>query len=227
MLPKIASSDANWQKECWRRLVTHWHFKCIATASFMAAFFYAYFAILHAPMYPVMIMETTRVDDWIPFWPQAFYLYASLWFYTSLVPALQPNMSRLFIYGVGIGLLCITGLVIFVFYPTAVPFASADWFNDPALVILRELDMTGNAFPSLHVASAIFSAICLHRQLNFIGCPRWLKSTSWMWCVSIVYSTLAIKQHVFWDALAGLILGVIVAFFYHKFEIIVLRNKNT
>lgn len=222
---KVASSDVGWQQACWRRLVNHWHFKSIATASFMAAFFYAYFAILHAPMYRVMIMGTTRIDEWIPFWPSAFYMYASLWVYTSLVPALQPNISRLFIYGFGIGFLCLTGLVIFTFFPTAVPYASADWFNDPALVILRELDMTGNAFPSLHVASALFTAICLHRQLKSIGCPTWLKMTSWVWCVCIVYSTLAIKQHVVWDALAGLLLGAMVASIYQKFEIFMLSKE--
>jgi membrane-associated phospholipid phosphatase len=223
---KVEVLVTSWQQACWRRLVHHWHFKSIATASFMAAFFYAYFAILHSPFYPVMIMGTTRIDDWIPFWPSAFYMYASLWIYTSLVPALQPNISRLFIYGFGIGLVCLTGLVLFVFFPTAVPYASADWFNDPALVILRELDMTGNACPSLHVASAIFTAICLHRQLKSMGCPTWLKTTSWIWCACIVYSTLAIKQHVLWDALAGLLLGIIVALIYQRFEILMLRKEN-
>lgn len=226
MQHKVDRLAGSWQKECWRRLLHRWYFKSIATASFMAAFFYAYFAILHSPLYPVTIMGTTRLDDWIPFWPSAFYMYASLWVYTSLVPALQPNISRLFIYGFGIGFLCLTGLVIFVFFPTAVPYASADWFNDPALVILRELDMTGNAFPSLHVASALFTAICLHRQLMSIGCPTWLKMTSWVWCACIVYSTLAIKQHVVWDALAGLLLGIIVALIYVKFEIYMLRKDR-
>jgi membrane-associated phospholipid phosphatase len=216
-----------WQKECLGRLSHHWHLKSVATASFMAAFFYGYFAILHAPMFPVTTMGTTRIDDWIPFWPSAFYMYASLWVYTSLVPALQPNFPRLLLYGVGIGLLCLTGLVFFFFFPTAVPYASADWFNDPALVVLRKIDMTGNACPSLHVASAIFTAICLHRQLTSMHCPVWLKTTSWVWCVFIVYSTLAIKQHVLWDALAGMVLGVVIAFAYQKFETFMLSKENS
>lgn len=145
-------------------------------------------------------------------------MYASLWVYTSLVPAFQPSFSRLAVYGVGIGSVCAIGLLFFFFLPTAVPFASADWFNDPALVVLRELDMTGNACPSLHVASAIFTAICLDRQLSSMRCPHWLKISSWVWCVFIVYSTLAIKQHVMWDALAGLLLGLVCAWLYGRFE---------
>ena len=221
------SSPAPWLTQCISRLKTDWLIKSVGTSAFMAAFFYCYFAILRSPMYPVMTMPTTWVDDAITFWPSAFYMYASLWVYTSLVPALQPSFSRLVVYGFGIGTVCITGLLFFVFFPTAVPYASADWFNDPALVVLRELDMTGNACPSLHVASVIFTAICLNRQLRSMGCPHWLKATSWVWCVLIVYSTMAIKQHVMWDALAGLLLGVLCAVLYEKFEKWVLGLKQT
>ena len=213
-----ASPPAPWLAQCISRLKTDWLFKSVGTSAFMAAFFYCYFAILRSPMYPVITMPTTWVDDAITFWPSAFYMYASLWVYTSLVPALQPSFARLVVYGVGIGTLCATGLLFFYFLPTAVPFASADWFNDPALVVLRELDMTGNACPSLHVASAIFTAICMNRQLSSMGCPRWLKITSGVWCVLIVYSTMAIKQRVMWVALASLLLGDVCDVLYDKFE---------
>lgn len=224
-LPSASVGDS-WQKQCLQRLAQHWHLKSIATASFMAVFFYGYFSILHAPMFPVTTMSVTLIDEWIPFWPSAFYMYASLWVYTSLVPALQPNFSRLVVYGFGIGLVCLTGLAFFFFLPTAVPYASADWFNDPALVVLRKFDMTGNACPSLHVASAIFTAICLNCQLSSMHSPAWLKVASWVWCAFIVYSTLAIKQHVLWDALAGIILGVAVALIYQKFEFFMVSKEN-
>jgi PAP2 superfamily len=222
---QLVQQGASWQQACWRRLAQHWHLKSVATASYMAVFFYAYFAILHSPQFPVVVMGTTSIDAWIPFWPSSFYAYASLWVYTSLVPALQPNFSRLLVYGFGIGSVCLTGLAFFFFFPTAVPYASADWFNDPALVVLRQLDMTGNACPSLHVASAIFTAVCLNRQLVSMNCPTWLKTASWVWCACIVYSTLAIKQHVLWDVLAGVPLGAFYAVIYHKFERHVLAKK--
>lgn len=221
-----ASLPVPWLAQCITRLKADWLLKSMGTSAFMALFFFGYFSILRSPIYTVTTMPTTWVDDLITFRPSAFYMYASLWVYTVLVPALQPSFGRLAVYGVGIGTVCATGLLFFVFLPTAVPFASADWFNDPALVVLRELDMTGNACPSLHVASAIFTAICLNRQLSSMGCPRWLKITSWIWCVLIVYSTLAIKQHVMWDALAGLLLGVVCAVLYDKFEQRVLGAKH-
>jgi membrane-associated phospholipid phosphatase len=195
-----------------------WVYKATGTALFTAVFFYSYFAVLKNPIYPVATMPTTMVDDWIVFWPPAFYLYASLWVYTALVPALQPNLLRLLGYGCGIGLLCLTGIVIFLFFPTAVPFSSIDWLTDPSLSLLRQIDMAGNACPSLHVATAIFTGMCLQRLLRNIGCPNWLLVANWVWCVLIVYSTMAIKQHVMWDVVAGTLLALIFGWLYPKFE---------
>jgi membrane-associated phospholipid phosphatase len=99
-----------------------------------------------------------------------------------------------------------------------VPYAAMDWFNDPQLSLLRKLDMTGNACPSLHVAAALFTALCLQSLLRRIGCPAWLLALSWLWCVLIVYSTMAIKQHVMWDVVAGVLLALPMAALYLRFE---------
>ncbi len=213
-----ASQPLSWQAQIVQRLKSDWLLKSLGTSVFMAVFFYAYFAVLRAPAYPVSIMPTTVVDEAIVFWPSAFYIYASLWVYTSLVPALQPNFYRLTVYGWGIGFVCLTGLAFFYFLPTTLPFSSADWFSDPRMKVLRELDMAGNACPSLHVASSMFTAMCMQRQLSSMACPKWLHALNWIWCVLIVYSTMAIKQHVMWDVVAGLALGVICAWLYQKFE---------
>lgn len=221
-----ASQPLSWHAQIVYRLKSDWLLKSVGTSVFMAAFFYCYFAVLRSPAFPVGIMPTTPVDDAIIFWPSAFYIYASLWVYTSLVPALQPSFYRLTVYGWGIGLVCATGLVFFYFWPTAVPFSSANWFNDPSMKVLRELDMAGNACPSLHVASSIFTAMCMRRQLSSMACPNWLHAINWVWCALIVYSTMAIKQHVMWDVVAGLILGIVFAVLYQKFETRVLQKPH-
>lgn len=35
---------------------------------------------------------------------------------------------------------------------------------------------------------------------------------NWTWCIGIIYSTLATRQHVTVDVLAGLMLGVLAAY---------------
>jgi len=73
------------------------------------------------------------------------------------------------------------------------------------------MDASGNACPSLHVATAIFSGIWLNHLLRRFGAPLWILICNWTWCIAIVYSTLATRQHVAVDVLAGLVLGVLAA----------------
>lgn len=214
----VADHGRSWFAECKKRLMHLWWLKATGTTTFMVIFFYSYFSLLRSPVYPVVTMSTTWVDDWIIFSPAGFYMYASLWFYTILVPALQPNALRFFGYGCAIGSLCLAGLICFLLFPTATPYASMEWFNDPAVALLRRVDMTRNACPSLHVATAVFSAMCMHRLLRDIHCPRWLLVASWLWSILIVYSTMLIKQHVMWDVVAGAVLAVTWGFAYYKFE---------
>jgi membrane-associated phospholipid phosphatase len=218
MQTSTAAPEARWPARCTQRLLHLWFFKAAGTAAFMGIFFYSYFAVLRSPVRPVTTMPTTWLDDGITFWPPAFYLYASLWVYTSLVPALQPSLLRLVAYGCGIGALCLTGLVIFTLFPTSVPFGFADWLVDPSLSLLRSLDMGGNACPSLHVATALFSAVCLRSLLQGLGAPRWVGLVNWIWCALIVYSTMAVKQHVFWDVVAGAALAAVFALLYPQLE---------
>lgn len=213
-----SSPPNNWVSVCIRRLMHLWLYKAVGTTAFTALFFYSYFAVLKSPIYPVTTMATTIVDNWIVFWPPAFYIYASLWIYTALMPALQPNLLRLVGYGCGMGLLCFAGVMVFLFFPTAVPFSSIDWLTDPSLSLLHQIDLSGNACPSLHVATAIFTGLCLQRLLRSLGCPCWLLIINWVWCVLIVYSTMAIKQHVMWDVVAGIVLALIFGWLYPKFE---------
>ncbi|MDE2585214.1 MAG: phosphatase PAP2 family protein, partial [Betaproteobacteria bacterium] len=103
------------------------------------------------------------------------------------------------------------GLSCFLFWPTAVPSGTLDWNAFPGSEILQGVDAAGNACPSLHVATAVFSGVWLHRLLGQIEGPRTLQLVNLGWCCAIVYSTLAIKQHVALDMLAGTVLGLAAA----------------
>ena len=203
--------NTTWQRELIRRLGVLWWLKAVGTATFFTIFFIGYFHLLRHPVSPVTIMPVTEIDRMIDFQPSAFVLYLSLWIYTSLVPALQPNFRTLAYYGVAVGSLCLAGMACFYFFPTATPPTGIDWSQYPMLAILQRIDASGNACPSMHVAGAIFSGMWLHRQLAEINVPVFLRYVNWLWCAGIVYSALATKQHLIWDAVAGLILAVILA----------------
>ena len=94
------------------------------------------------------------------------------------------------------------------------PRCRGTWWTSPqhaGFELLRGVDAAGNACPSLHVATAAFSALWLDRLLRDLAMPRWLRGASASWFALIVWSTLAVKQHVWWDVAAGLLLALAVA----------------
>ncbi|HTL68528.1 MAG TPA: phosphatase PAP2 family protein [Lacunisphaera sp.] len=195
----------------WRGVLTWWPVKMAGTAIGMMVFFFAYFQVLHHPFRPVTIMPLTAIDRWIGFQPEALPLYLSLWCYILLAPALVVDRRELVSFGAAWVALAASGLGVFLFWPTAVPAATIDWSRHPAVAFLKAADATGNACPSLHVAFAVFSAIWLGRHLGRLGASRVVRGANWLWCAGILYATIAIRQHVFLDVLAGAGLGLAVA----------------
>jgi membrane-associated phospholipid phosphatase len=205
------SPDAGWRRQLAPRLRTLWLAKMLATTLGITAFFVAYFWVLRHPLSDVTIMPLTAVDRLVGFWPQALPLYASLWLYVSLAPALLKNRRELMSYGLATLALSVAGFAVFLVWPTAVPTFQIDWSQHRSIVFLKGADGAANACPSLHVAFAVFTAVWFERLLREMHVSRALRALSWLWCLGILYSTLATLQHVALDVLAGAVLGAVVA----------------
>ena len=204
--------------------MTHFWFKIFGTMGFILTFFMAYFYLLNNPAFPVTIMPVTVVDRLVGFEPWALPFYLSLWIYVSLPPMLMLTRREIIEYGVWIGSMCLVALAIFYFWPSAVPPANIDWAKYPGVEFLKGVDAAGNAWPSLHVATAVFSAFWLHWRLSTVGLGRGFRLFSACWCVLIVYSTMATKQHVAVDVVAGSALGGMVAWFFQNRKFLLSRS---
>ena len=70
----------------------------------------------------------------------------------------------------------------------------------------------------MHVVGifAVFTAIWLARILRETGAGGGLRALNWLWCAGIVYSTLATRQHVALDAVAGAALGAAFAILHMR-----------
>lgn len=192
----------------WARIRPHFLVKTVGISGFMTLFFVAYFHLLNHPIRAVTEMPVTAVDRALPFMPAALPIYLSLWLYVSLPPSLIVERRELERYGAAIGLVCLVGLGCFLLWPTAVPAMALDWQGFPGSALLQGIDKAGNACPSLHVATAVFSAVWLHRILGQMGARAAVAWANALWAVAIVLSTLLTRQHVFLDALAGVALGL-------------------
>lgn len=185
--------------------------KTLGLTVFMTVFFMGYFHVLRHPVNPVTLMPLTPLDHAIGFQPAALGIYLSLWFYVGIAPYLLDRLRALVAYGLWIGALCLFGLGLFYAWPTAVPAPLTDLTVYPGFGLLQGVDAAGNACPSLHVATAMFTAVWIDRLLGDMSAGAPARTANWIWLVLIAYSTLATKQHVLLDVVAGALLGLAFA----------------
>ena len=212
-LPVDRFATMPWHRQWVTRVRVDFWLKGVGITAFIWGFFVAYFWLLRNPFFPVAVMPTTPPDDWISFAPASLGLYLTLWVYVTFPPSLIVDRAQLVRYGIAAALLCGTGLLIFLFWPSAVPaglVSEAEQLS-AGFALLKGIDAAGNAFPSLHVATAVFSAFWLDRLLRQMNAGVLVRGINVAWCCGIVYSTLATKQHVFLDALSGTILCIVAA----------------
>jgi len=203
-----------WTHELGRRVRTLLVLKIFANLSGIAAFFYAYFWIMRHPLSAATVIPVTWIDDLVPFSPQSLFLYASLWVYVALGSLFTKDGRELAAWAAACFSMIIVGLGIFMALPTKVPDFAVDWSQYPSLEFLKAVDASGNALPSLHAAFAVFTAVVLHRQLTAVRAPRALLACNVLWCLGIVYSAMATRQHLALDIIAGAVLAGAVSIAY-------------
>lgn len=185
------------------RIRPYFFLKVIGTTVFMVLFFQGYFATLEHPVRAVTLMPEGPVDRLISFQTWTIPIYCSLWVYVTFPAMLLTKGSQLVRFTVAAAGLALLGLLIFAVWPTAVVTQGTGF--------LKTVDRGGNACPSLHAAYTVFTALVLHRLFRAEPGTRWLRIANLLWCVAILYSTLATKQHVFTDLTAGIALGALFA----------------
>ena len=203
-----------WTHELGRRVRTLLVLKMLANLSGIAAFFYAYFWIMRHPLSAARVIPVIWIDDLVPFSPQSFFLYASLWVYVALGSLFTKDGRELAAWAAACFSMIIVGLGTFMALPTKVPDFAVDWSQYPSLAFLKGVDASGNALPSLHAAFAVFTAVVLHGQLTAVRAPRAVLACSVLWCLGIVYSAMATRQHLALDIIAGAVLAGAVSIAY-------------
>jgi membrane-associated phospholipid phosphatase len=188
-------------------LVSHALLKCIGITLFISLFFVAYFYVLNHPTSPATIIPHTFVDSLISFQPIALPIYLSLWAYVVIPPIIIIKLDELYAFTISVALMSIVGLLIFYIWPTAIAVSEIDWAQHPSISFLKSVDAAGNACPSLHVATAVFSGAWSDYIFRRIKTPTWVRVINAFWCGGIIYSTIATRQHVALDVLGGLMLG--------------------
>ena len=169
-----------------------------------------YFALQHVVLRPVTWVPASALDRAIPFSETSVWLYQSLYLLMPVAPMLMIHATQLRRYALGMLTMSLGANVVFLAFPTTIVRP------DPAgaSTVYRTLvhyDAPLNAFPSLHAAFAIFSALCciaISREMR-LACG-W-SAAAWLWALAILYATLATKQHVALDLAGGALLAALAS----------------
>ena len=123
-------------------------------------------------------------------------------------PAFAKDLRELTSFALNAALMSAIALAVFWFWPTAVPIFPIDGVMHPALHFLKTTD----AVPAMRSRRCTCRSRCTRagffaRQLREVGAPAWARALNVVWAVGIVYSTMAVRQHVLIDVAGGLLLG--------------------
>lgn len=165
-----------------------------------------YFGLQRLALLDPRVLPELALDRLVPFspvWTGAYLSVCALVFLAIVAPG-DRNELRIFVRGVTA--LCVTSFAVFLVFPTEVArHGLIDAPSDGLYSFVVGVDTPRNAFPSLHAGLTTFS-LTLLAHIWRPGTA--LRIAGVLWGVAILYGTLATKQHVVIDILAGGLLGV-------------------
>lgn len=85
------------------------------------------------------------------------------------------------------------------------------------VAVLYATDTSTNVFPSIHVYNSIGVFLALRSSERLQGI-KWLQIASFLLCVSIICSTVLLKQHSILDVFGGIALSMIMNHFVYRTE---------
>jgi membrane-associated phospholipid phosphatase len=168
-----------------------------------------YIYLQHHHFFPAMVMPVSSLDRLVPFIPQTVWIYLSLYLLMPIGPFLMQRRGELLGYASGIVLIGVIADVIFILWPSMSPRPEVPVSN-PAYRALISVDNSFHAFPSLHAAFAVYSAMCGIFVLRESARFQLWRPGLWVWAFLILLATLTTKQHVLADILAGSTLGFMI-----------------
>ncbi len=166
-----------------------------------------YLILQKVEIFPVIIIPEMAIDRAIPVCYPGVWVYYSFYILLGWV-GLSVEKPIFIRYLYTVGWVALVSHMIFLFFPngvarTDIVAANAPWYYQ----MLAMVDEPRNALPSLHASLSVVAAIAVQSSSRFSGL---IKCCVWLWVLAIFWSTIALRQHVMLDLLAGSIVAVSV-----------------
>lgn len=162
-----------------------------------------YYGLQYFAIRPVTNVPRIFIDYWIGFQPLAVYPYLSLFVFLFLVGWLLPDRASYLSWLKGLVWIAAASHLVFFLWPNGL--VRGVQASSVLHKMILDADQPRNAFPSLHASMTVFSTVML---IWFRVRWRWPLVC---WSAIILWSTLAIRQHVALDIIGGGVLGLAIA----------------
>lgn len=184
--------------------------------------FEAFIFFLTKPFIQNPYVLGSYLDNKIPFISQFVWIY--IFWYTMLfwVPyyVYNKNKDAFYKYTVTFIITTLIAGVIFVSFPNTVVRANIidNDLSNQLVKIIYALDDPGiNCLPSIHcLYSFLFIFAIIDTKCNS---PKWMKVLIITLSILVVLSTLFIKQHVLYDAIAAFAIGFVIWMIVDKYKL--------
>lgn len=166
-----------------------------------------------------------NIDDYIPFC-EVFVVPYLLWFVYVPAVLLYLFFRNREDYWKNVVFLC-TGMTVFLIISTFIPnihhlrlrqFPRENVFTW-IIGLLWKTDTPTNLFPSIHVFNSLGAhfAVISNEKLS---ANKWIRRGSLLLCVSIILSTMLIKQHSMFDVLTAFIMSAVMYGVVYSYDMV-------
>lgn len=166
-----------------------------------------------------------NIDDYIPFC-EVFVVPYLLWFVYVPAVLLYLFFRNREDYWKNVVFLC-TGMTVFLIISTFIPnihhlrlrqFPRENVFTW-IIGLLWKTDTPTNLFPSIHVFNSLGAhfAVTSNEKLS---ANKWIRRGSLLLCVSIILSTMLIKQHSMFDVLTAFIMSAVMYGVVYSYDMV-------
>ncbi len=174
----------------------------------------------------------TALDDRIPF-IEAFVVPYYMWFFYVFACVAIAFFTDKNEYFKSLTFLII-GMTIFLIVSTLWPNGHnlrpasmpRDNIFTSMVSALYKTDTPTNLWPSIHVYNSIGAHLCVAR-CKWSSEKKWLKNASLVLCISIIMSTMFIKQHSFFDVFTALVMSTVMALFVYREDVLAFYRNRT
>ncbi|MCX4267065.1 MAG: phosphatase PAP2 family protein [Lachnospiraceae bacterium] len=188
------------------------------------------YVLIYLPWFAFLEKNVTKyhlvhssLDDWIPFC-EYFIIPYLLWFaYVSIAVLYFFFTSKKEYYQLCTFLFVgmTISLIICTIWPNGHDLRPAEFVRENVFTrmveVLYTADTSTNVFPSIHVFNSIGVQIAVQNSERLRN-KRWIRVLSGVLCISIICSTVLLKQHSILDVFGGIALGAIMNYFVYRTE---------